>query len=118
MRKILFFLLIVVAFTYSAGGQNTTDFEIRVVQVPMSNPPIVAVEMQRVNGPLPTTGDFLLDLVFGIKWDINSTISLGTIDNTAGYGFIKSGMELPTSSGQDKVFCLFLQIGERDGMKL
>jgi hypothetical protein len=80
-----------------ATGQ---DFEIRTVNKGMG---IVGVEMRIVNGTAPAAGDFVTDLVFGIKWNIAYNVTLLNEISTT-YNIKKSGGTLTRNSFSYQAF--------------
>ncbi|MEL6142810.1 MAG: hypothetical protein AAFU67_14465, partial [Bacteroidota bacterium] len=83
--RLAFLLFLFCLATSLVYGQ---EFEIRATD---SGGGVITVEMRETSGVSPTTSDFLIDLVFGLKWDIAYNIDLATIDNGPGYNMVKSG---------------------------
>ncbi len=91
--------LLAIAFFCSlfATGQ---DYEIRTVNKGMG---IVGVEMRIVNGTPPATGDYVTDLVFGIKW--NSAYNVTLLNEiTSTYNIKKSGSTVNINSFSYQAF--------------
>ncbi len=84
---ICFFLVI---FTAVAQPPLDWHFEIRTSKVNSSR---VAVDMRDTTSTPPKTTDFVLDIVFGIKWDNSADADLSSTIDQFGYDIAKSDVE-------------------------
>jgi hypothetical protein len=70
MKKILFFLLLVATASPAVRGQN---FEIRATN---KGNGVIGIELRAVGGIVPSTSNYVTDLVFGLKWEATYNIDL------------------------------------------
>ena len=99
MTKKLYILLIALLFSELSFAQV---FEIRTVVVDAST---VGIEMRETSGSdTPTTGSFVTDLVFGLKWSNGADNDLGSVDNTPDYNINKSDGEKINGSDEFQAF--------------
>ena len=84
MKKAIFFF----ALLFSAFWAAAQTFELRLANAGNG---LIAVEMRETSGKPPTTADVQTDLVFGICWDKNYYVDLGTV--TSNYTIAKAGPE-------------------------
>lgn len=95
MKRIFIFGLLL--FTTAAALQ-AQPYKIRLVD---KGNRVVGVQLQIAAGTAPTTGTFLVDLTFGIKWSSNPNVNMGTLiqNPSNSYAVNKSGAKVTKTVG-------------------